>query len=741
MKKIIVLVICVAALVGGILLMGEGSAEEIILLPSIDAYEFEFEPTESTAEGEQNRLRVAISENEHFFTDDIAVAVFASNPYAYIYYTLDGSVPTRASLRYTEPIRMHRYRQTVALRVIAYYDGEYSDVLTHTFFLGRQVHERHNALVFSITTTEDYLHCFYTGILVAGVQRRDWIRENPGVNPRPPDPANWNMRGREAEVPIGLEVFNVYGERVINQRAGLRAHGRWSRAYDQTSLRLIARRYYEPELGSFHYQFFPEVELMRYDQLILRNGGNDRNFGMLRNEVGSLLAAQAGFDVVTPVRAAAVYVNGRFYGFAWLNVRINERWLQDIFEAPTRDFDIIGNGEHWLIADEYCEYEQQAYRDLRHLNSFQYRDLTCDITFAELQALVCMDNLMFYYAFQIFMGAEDWPHNNLRRWRYRGPQFDGMSEQLGGRWRFAFFDLDWTLGLYGDNYAKPTFRNTLVGQDGGHPRSRLMAAILQRDDMARKFTMVMNDIAANVVTEQTVLDAIGHLMAQSHHEITRALEAGKYNHWVSWWSIGENHMNMMNFARGRAERIEQNLSVFFGVQRNFFDVEVTGGYAVIGTIRATSSRYFAHLVVPVTPILPQWTAFCHWEKNGQRVEHQRVYVTAADAMGGVVSLTLHTRPDLPPLKFLYTYGNGLVLFNPNDEPIRTVGLYLSNNRDNLHRWPIPAAVIPPRGYMEMAGEDSRDPADVGRVRMPFNVRPGRRIYLSDADGIVDRIMP
>lgn len=741
MKKLVVSIIVVFSLVAGIVLVSVTRPQA--LMTAVQEYIIP----------EDVSLSVAFSEVTHFFEDTIEVSIFASNPYAQIFFTRDGSFPTRDSLLYTQPVRVFRTRNTTVLRAIAYYSGEYSSIETHTFFMGRGAASRHNTYVFSITTNADYLFCHYEGILVEGFLREQWHLENPGQHPDPPEAANFNMRGREAERPIHLEVFNADGERVISQLAGIRAHGRWSRAYSpHTSLRLIARRYYEPGLGSFHYDFFPEdvvrdglgTPLTRYDTLILRNGANDRRFGMLRNELGSILARNAGFDAVTPVRPAAIYVNGEYFGFAWLQVRMIDRYLQDIFDAPTRDFDVIGDGELWLNYDyhHYRYYDlpsPQAIRDLRHKNNFRHRDLTRDSIFYDFTQLVCIDNLLFYYAFQIFMGAEDWPHNNLRRWRYNGEWHEGMHPHLDGRWRYVFYDLDWTLGLYSDNYRKPTFRRVLVYDNA---RSPMLQAILRRPDMQHQFTMIMNDIAANIVTTETVTAGIEYLYSQAYHEIGRAFEAGMFDWWVSRYTVLYNHNNMIHFATYRAGYINHNMSVFFGVPLRFFTVEVDGSPAIIGTQPGTSTTYFSHLTIPVQPILERHEEFYHWEKNGQRIYQPTIYVSAADATNGTVSLTLHTREALPPVLITAvhmcadTNSNGISLINPHSYAIRIEGLFLTNDRHNPHRWAVPTATIPAYSSLRIVGDDSRAPTDLGAVRMNFNIRHNRHIILTDMYGTI-----
>jgi hypothetical protein len=551
----------------------------------------------------------------------------------------------------------------------------------------------------------------------------------------------------EGERPVYTEVFTPDGQRVVAQAAGIRVHGGWSRAADQKSIRLIARREYSPDAGRFHFDFFPNdvktdgfgSPITRYDQLVLRNGANDRDFGMLRHEVGTQLARTAGFRVTPDVRPAAVFVNGEYYGFAWLQSHVNGQYLEDIFNAPTREFQVVGDGELWIVTDD--EAERAAIGDL---HSFIWQDLTNDRVFAGFEALVDVDDLMLYYALQTYMGNNDWPGGNMKRWRYTGPQMEGLAPELDGRWRHVLYDMDWTLGLYESpsDPNKRTFEEMMNPDHGRH--SHMLSALFKRGDMRDKFSLYICDIAANIITEENVRALIDRLYGEAYNEIGHAFDAHKYAHWAGRHSVGENHENMLRFVRGRSAYMYRALREQFGYGYDMFDVTVTGGAAVIGTQQGASSRYFAHLTVPLRPALPKFTVFDHWVVNGERIYEPEITVSVADARGGAVNVELVTREELPPLMFSDVYASsgrsGCALTNPNGHPVRTEGLYLSNDVNNLFLWALPEASVRPGGKLALAGRNGAGPGDLMLIQMGFTVRSGRMLFLSDREGnILDYI--
>ncbi|MCL2197654.1 MAG: CotH kinase family protein [Defluviitaleaceae bacterium] len=745
MKRILVLILAVAVLIVTVVFM-HSSPAALVTPETIND-----EVTEAAEERENEPLIVYLSEEGHFFPQGVSVQILTNNPDAVIHYTLDGALPTTYSAVFANPIdfTLSSRPDVAVVRAIAVYDEETTEPITHTFFLNAGIDDRFDVLVFSLSTDHDNLYCFYEGILVNGVVRRDFLDEYPDAHINPMTPANWNQRGRDWERLVHVEVFTPEGERVLQQDAGVRVFGSWSRAERVRSLRLIARREYSPHAGRFHYQFFPgdviqdsfdfATPITAYNTLILRNGGNDRNHGIMRNELGSILARNAGFMDVTPARGAALFINGNYYGFMWLQTRFDAHYLQELYNTPTRDFDVVSRGEWW-----FRNTTEELEEELTYKNYFAWRDLTDDAEFALLNEIVDVENLLWYYAFQIFVANADWPHNNLRRWRYTGEPFPGMAPELDGRWRYAIFDLDQTFGLFGQNYRRPIFQHVLT-QD--NYAGQLIRTILQRQDMAELFTMMMNDIAANVVNYEIVSEIVDNLFEEAHNEMNHTIEAELLNHWVGWYSIGNYRNRTLDFAERRHIFINRSLAQKFDFDEDseMFEVRVLGGEAIIGSVQATSSRYFAHLTIPVTPVLPPNTAFSHWEINGVNASTKTTKVTVADAVDGVVTLTLVTVPDLPPLMIHYASvterGNGIGITNSSYEPLRTEGFFLSNRLDNLQRFPVPAITLEPGGTFYFAGRDSRGQEDIFRYRLDFNIRENRRVFLSDEDGnILDSVI-
>jgi hypothetical protein len=142
----------------------------------------------------------------------------------------------------------------------------------------------------------------------------------------------------------------------------------------------------------------------------------------------------------------------------------------------------------------------------------------------------------------------------------------------------------------------------------------------------------------------------------------------------------------------------------------------------------------------VKPSLPEFTAFDHWVVNGMVIYSPEITVSVSDAHDGIVRIELVTKEEFPLLIFTEAYGsslrNGCVLYNPGEDVVSTEGLFITNDISNPFLWQLPPAEISPGGTLEMAGRGSTDASDLLKVRMGFNVREGRMLYLCDEDGNV-----
>ena len=169
--------------------------------------------------------KIHISPAAGMYTDNQTITLTNQNNSSSIYYTLDGSRPSRIASKYRGPIEINK---TTVVRAVAYYNNKPSGVLTATYLIGTS----HTLPVVSIATNPDNFFGYENGIYVKGCCA-DSVQPYHGAN-------FW--KGWERK--INIEYFDSQGKTRINQNAGARIFGGFSKGLPMKSLAIIARKKY-----------------------------------------------------------------------------------------------------------------------------------------------------------------------------------------------------------------------------------------------------------------------------------------------------------------------------------------------------------------------------------------------------------------------------------------------------------------------------------------------------------------
>ncbi|MGN0688297.1 MAG: CotH kinase family protein, partial [Oscillospiraceae bacterium] len=545
MKRIVVLII--------ILVIGVAAGVLYTLFPpepvQVSAVigedgELTLQPTQEPA-AEKKRDVLGFSHKAGFYSENISVELSCGEG-ASVYFTDDGSDPVAEPKNlYKTPIEINAGPEVRATTIKAFVvspDGTQSDIVTRSFVCGADVDERFSddTLVFVLSSDPYNLYDYEYGIAVPGKIYDDYVKEHPGEEIPYNAPGNYFINGRESERDIYVEVFENDGDNVISQAAGVRVVGGYSRVVNQKSLRLIARKEYDPENGKFKYAFFDDAvnaegePILEFDRLTLRNGANDREFAGVRDELSQQLAQDYGFPCIQNTRPCAVFLNGEYYGYSWLHESYCESYLETRFGGSKEQYGIIENVEVPDIERlrEEGEIIEQPMLDYLAMCEYYDKDLTNDAVFAEFCELVDIENLMQYYCMQIFVGNRDWPGNNFKAFRYYPAEGEELtSKYMDGKWRFLFFDVEFCWGLYGNGFKDRTLSDLL---DGSHMsgQSKALKALLARKDMQQLYANTMCDLAAYAFSENHIKEVLEELIEISDPEQMYALELGITSEWA-----------------------------------------------------------------------------------------------------------------------------------------------------------------------------------------------------------------
>lgn len=751
MHRVIILLFVGAGLVCGALLYSGAD-----LAPP--AYKVSSLPTEVLddikyvkAQKKERVLHVFFSSPGGFYAEPVLLSLSSNYQDASIHYTLDGSTPTRQSPHYTEPLRLLPSGDAacVVVKAVAYHQVEASSVQTASFFIGAQSRAVSPSYVFSLSTDPDNLFGYEKGILVPGKKYDDYMRKNdsPSTSLWRRD-ANYNEHGADWERPVYVEAFAPNGQRVISQLAGARVHGESSRGLEQKSIRLIARKRYEAKAGKFKYGFFPQLAkadaykapIRTADSLVLSNGGSLYSDAQIVDPTIIRIARESGYAFSSPVESAAVYINGAYYGHAWLTIRPNEQHYKKLFDAPDDSFEFLEGGEHKVytinpaVRYEFWQLHQAAAKGFADENAYNVFKQKMDVS-----------NLLTYMALEIYVGNSDWPRSNVRIWRYQGPHdYANQDPALDGRWRYILFDAQIAMDAGTDSGNKANYAFPYIRYSREH--IPFLNALLVRPELAEEFANNLCDMAFVHYTPENVRRISSMLIAQAGPQLQFSADhpssSQKKVRDISA-SLQAQQNQMLSFVEKRPDYILSELRDMFGYTE-LFHVTLEGP-GRINTSKTGEGWYFIENTVPVFADLPRWRIFDYWLVNGKKRTERKLTVSGMDAVNGEVSIRLVSHEEKPRLYLGNAYDNGDIcgfsLLNSTGQSQNGNGLYLSDKIYEPNKFAVPEITTSPGGSIDFVGQSYRSTGAMLKVKLSFNPRQNEVIYLFDGSGkILDTLV-
>jgi hypothetical protein len=538
---------------------------------------------------------IAFSRDAGFYSDPFALKLLSSLRNARIYYTLDGSIPDpeqimtdrewqqlpratrRRTFEYKEQISLQELARrendislirtnnrkdnlgwkppespipkAIIVRAVAESGKSRSAVRSASYFLPLSNGEQHQLPVWSIKTDRGNFFNPETGIYVPGT-------DLPRVN--------YFHRGVEWEPVAHTEFFEEDGRRVISQNLGVRIHGNYTRNFPQKSLKLYSRSDYGP--GRMGYQFFDTKETGDYNRLLLRNGGNDWIGAMLTDPTLHSLVEHLPIDT-QHYRPSVVYLNGEYWGIHNMRDRQDQHFLETHYDIPRDEVviveieGIVNVGQETRAGELY-----QPYIDFRdRVSSGELADWD---TINEEMAL---SEYIDYLFAEVYAGNYDWPWNNIRYWRYTGPEQTDNEGPRDGRWRWFLYDVDFSFG----HQLSTTFDMVewTFGYSEEHPflqegrraaeqeRYELNNRLIEIDEIRRELLQRFAVHLATTAREERAKELIDQHAERIASEMPRQIDRWNGIESMDKWreAVGSMH----DFARRRPGIVRDHILAFF----------------------------------------------------------------------------------------------------------------------------------------------------------------------------------
>jgi hypothetical protein len=578
-----------------------------------------------------------------FFEVSFLLTIDTAENNVTVHYTLDGSIPTRDSPVYSAPIVIkdrsdepntismistisYRYAEpkenifkitTVRARSFNRITKAPGPVVTHSYLVHPEIFDRYSLPIISLVVDPKDFFDQETGVYVTG--------KGPEVVAADGEryyfwPANYHERGEDWERPIYFEYFDLNGDLLFSQKAGVRIHGVASRSYRQKSFRLYADRKYD-DFGKFNFSFFPKLydfsgkdKIDSFETIILRNSGTDFGSSFMRDVLIQKLVEHTSMDTQAN-KPVIVFLNGEYWGIYYIYERYDEDYFQNHYDIDPKNVVVLEEDGDSVIG---VVEDQGLYQDL--LEFVQTKDVREESVYSEIQSLIDIENFIDYQITEIFIAHRDWPKNNIKFWRVRTAS-DDLNSEYGkdGRWRWLLFDTDHGFIDSDNNTIQYATREDLPND--------LFRNLILNPEFKEQFLNRFADHLNSSFRTERVLEEIDRIEAVLEPEMQEQI-----NRWHSSGNSMEDWHNNVNLLRSFAGKrpgiMFEDLVGYFGLDGTYkltVSSDIEKGFVQVNSIEILPSTpgietpeyfegtYFQGVPVLVSANPQQGYQFSHWE--------------------------------------------------------------------------------------------------------------------------------
>ena len=487
-----------------------------------------------------------------------------------IYYTTNGSIPTKNSKRYSSPITIDK---TTVIRARALEDDKFlSSVKSHTYLIDEKV----SLPVISLAINDEYMFGnagIYTNF------DQDWMR-------------------------TGCVEYIKDGKSQFSKNIGIRIFGHNTRKYAQKSLAIFTDKKYGSK--SIKYQLFEDKpNIKKIKSFIIRTSGNDWGHTMMKDAL-SQTVVKDNMDVdYQSYQPAVLFINGKYWGIQNIREKINENYLKNNHGVDKDKVDIL-QGRHFT--------ENENYVDI--LNYIQEHDLSNDEYFLEIASRMEITEYINYMIAQIYGGNNDWPYTNRKYW---------VERKDGAKWRWILFDLDQT---YNDSNFDSL--GMMLATNGPAEPNPPWATVLFRNLM--KNSNFKNEFITRFTTHlNTTFEP--NRVDKIITKLKNAIEADISRHFSKWGGNKDDWKSsvqkLYNFADDREEIMRGYIKSNLNQEgNNLLKIDATtNGIVSVDGVKLTNNyngTYFNNATVTLKAIPDDGHTFVKWsdEKTNPEIKIQ-----------------------------------------------------------------------------------------------------------------------
>lgn len=597
------------------------------------------------------QLREPVFSVESGFYEDAFQVTITAPEDEIVFYTLDGTVPTKDSYIYQEPIEIKDASQqenvyaartdlsptnqyvppfkvdkATVVRAISYdpENNTSSKTVTRVYFVGYDKKmEYDNLPIVSIVTDPGNLFDIQYGIYTNGCaleeyksrgglqdgELKDSYEDENGDIHYLYMASNAFQDGKEWEREAAFSFFDRTHEYCFTQNVGIQIAGQSTRGTPQKSFSIYGRDIYDENVV-FPYEFF---QGMSYSSVKLRNGGNNNAGVMFKDAFLEELVSERNVAIQRS-EPCVLFLNGEYWGIYNIRERYKEEYIENHYG--------IDKDNVWMMDGGIARVgEVEAQNEYQYmLDMVTQCDLSYDDVYAMVSELIDVQNLIDYCCINLYFDNRDVSFaQNTALWRCIEP--DG-SEYGDGRWRWMVFDLDDTLTSSSEDSLSWAEGNDLM-------REPVIQSLMANEQFRRQFCITFMDIA-NTSCDYDVV----HAKLLAWKELYKVQIINNHQRFFDAdydMETFENEIQAMdNFFKNRFSSVVDSLAKEFDLTGNLEPVTVSvskGGTVTVNTALLKEDEkwrgeYFTDYPITLTATEDEGYQFVGWSGDVTGQEDQ-----------------------------------------------------------------------------------------------------------------------
>ena len=470
--------------------------------------------------------------NSGFYSDKIILKIDPQFTNIPLYFTTDGSKPTKNAIVYKDSIIISKNNVINASFIV---DNFQSPIASLSFF----INEETTLPIMSIIVDSNALWNDTIGIMNKGLGAED-KHPHKGAN-------YW----KNIKLPAYGEYFNENQDLMLSEKMKLKIHGNYSKVEPIKSIRLIANN----KNKLFEFNPFEVKSNNRFSELILRNSGQDAlkthfRDAFIHNYAGKLL--NVDFQAAQPI---LTFINGKYYGILNMREKYNSTFL-DFNYGDDNHYNFLKSWGISIIGENtaYVELKTKIEDIFLHPSKYNNQDIKNVIQYFDVK------NWMDYFILETYSANIDWFPNNTVFW----------SSSSHDKWRYLLIDFDASLGAKKTGTYKHNMFNFLSNECDNKEFVVFMKDETFRDQFITRYMDVLNTFLSAQNISQAALEYQHEITPEIPRLFRKYLPKDtikKYklsddNLMISKWQ--EDHLKQLHkFFQERPKYIKTQLQEYF----------------------------------------------------------------------------------------------------------------------------------------------------------------------------------